>query len=389
MAVEAELRTVVIAGARPNFVKVAPLLRALRAAGAEPLLVHTGQHYDAAMSARFFADLDIPEPDVNLGVGSGSHASQTAGVMTTFDAWLHRQPVIHQVVTVGDVNSTLATTLVAVKKDIPVAHVEAGLRSRDRSMPEETNRVAVDALATWLFTPSADADQNLLAEGTHPSRIHMVGNIMVDSLLASLERARSTSIRDHLGLIDSFGLVTLHRPGLVDEPEVLRDVLSALHDIGDDLPLVFPVHPRTRNRIETNHLAVDSSRVRLIDPIGYLEFLCLESEASLVLTDSGGVQEETTVLGVPCLTLRPNTERPITVTHGTNRVVGLEPDDIRAAAANALASPPSAVRPPLWDGRTSERIASILASGSPDVSWTPPSTREQVSAPQYSFGRRP
>jgi UDP-N-acetylglucosamine 2-epimerase (non-hydrolysing) len=370
------MRSIVIAGARPNFVKVGPLLRALRTEEVEAVLVHTGQHYDRAMSDALFEDLNIPDPDVNLGVGSGTHAAQTARIMTSFDEWLAGNRA-DQVVTVGDVNSTLACALVAAKRGIPVAHVEAGLRSFDRSMPEEINRLAVDAVASWLFTPSADANENLLAEGADPSRIHMVGNIMVDSLLSSLEKARSSTVRQVLGIDGSFGLVTLHRPALVDEPQVLRGVVSALHDIGSDLPLVFPVHPRTRARIEANGFAVDGTRMRLIEPVGYLDFISLEAEASLVLTDSGGVQEETTVLGVPCLTLRENTERPITVTHGTNRVVGLDPDAIREGAAIALGGQAVAARPPLWDGRTSERIASILSAGAPDVSWVPPSVSER------------
>jgi UDP-N-acetylglucosamine 2-epimerase (non-hydrolysing) len=366
----------VIAGARPNFVKVAPLLRALRAQGANPVLVHTGQHYDRAMSDALFADLDIAAPDVNLGVRSGSHAEQTARVMTSFENWLEGTAV-DQILTVGDVNSTLACALVAAKRGTPVAHVEAGLRSYDRGMPEEINRLAVDALATWLFTPSADADENLLAEGADPSRIHLVGNIMVDSLLTSVHRAQASTIRRDLGLDTEFGLVTLHRPALVDDPRLLRDVLRALDDIGSDLPLVFPVHPRTRARMESEGISVDDEHVRLVEPVGYLDFLALEAAARLVLTDSGGVQEETTVLGVPCLTLRENTERPITVTHGTNRLVGLDPDEIRRGATAALSTPVHPRKPPLWDGRTSERIASVLMAGTRDVSWVPPVLAER------------
>ena len=364
-------RAAVIAGARPNFVKIAPLLRAMRADGIEALFIHTGQHYDRAMSDELLADLGLAEPDINLGVGSGSHASQTARVMTAFDSWLDEHAV-DQVVTVGDVNSTLACTLVAAKRSTPVAHVEAGLRSFDRTMPEEINRLVVDALATWLFTPSADASANLLAEGADSSRIHMVGNIMVDSLLASLDLARSSPIREELGLEGRFGLVTLHRPALVDDATVLRAVVAALHEIGTRLPLVFPVHPRTRQRLEANDVVVDSRKLRLVDPIGYLAFLRLESEAALVLTDSGGVQEETTVLGVPCLTLRENTERPITITHGTNRLVGLDPARICEGAMLALNGYIPRRRPPLWDGKTSERIVGILRDGIPEMSWVPP-----------------
>jgi UDP-N-acetylglucosamine 2-epimerase (non-hydrolysing) len=372
MVARPHVRSVVIAGARPNFVKVAPLLRALEASGSQALLVHTGQHYDATMSDALFRDLDIPAPDVNLGVGSGTHAVQTASVMTTFESWLEANPADH-VVTVGDVNSTLACTLVAAKRGLPVAHVEAGLRSFDRTMPEEINRLVVDALATWLFTPSMDANDNLLAEGVDPTRIHLVGNIMVDSLLASLEKARSSPIRRSLDIEGRFGLVTLHRPALVDSPDALAGVVSALDDIASELPLVFPAHPRTRKRMEENGIAVDPQRVLLIDPLGYLDFLLLEAEASLVLTDSGGIQEETTILGVPCLTLRENTERPITITHGTNTLVGLDPDAIRRAAERVLRGNARPSAPPLWDGRTSERIASILLLGTPEVSWLPPS----------------
>lgn len=360
---------IVIAGARPNFVKVAPLLRALRASGATPVLVHTGQHYDWAMSEALFVDLGIPPPDVNLGVGSGPHGAQTGKVMAAFEDWLDGNPG-DQVVTVGDVNSTVACALVAAKRGVPVAHVEAGLRSFDRTMPEELNRVCVDALATWLLTPSADADVNLLAEGVHPSRIHLVGNIMVDSLLESLPRAQETPVLERLGIEGEFGLVTLHRPALVDDVDRMGGVLGALRDIARSLPLVFPVHPRTRARIADAGGPADG--IRFVDPLGYLEFLHLESKASLVLTDSGGIQEETTVLGVRCLTLRRNTERPITITSGTNELVGLDPEAIRVAAARTLQRPVSPGRPPLWDGCTARRVAAILMAGTPEVDWVPP-----------------
>ncbi len=365
------MKAVVIAGARPNFVKIAPLLRALRAEGVTPTLVHTGQHYDWAMSEALFADLGIPSPDVNLEVGSGSQGNQIAKVISRFEAWLDEHSA-DQVIVVGDVNSTIATTLVAAKRWIPVAHVEAGLRSYDRTMPEEINRLAVDAIATWLFTPSADADENLLAEGVHPSRIHLVGNIMVDSLLHSLARAREIPVVDRLGLDRPFGLVTLHRPALVDNDARLNAVLGALREIAVDLPLVFPMHPRTRARLGDAAAMHADGRITFIDPVGYLEFLHLEAEASLVLTDSGGVQEETTVLGVPCLTLRENTERPVTITQGTNRLVGLGPKEIVAAAQSVLASKGPASLPPLWDGQTAPRVAAILAAGTPAVSWVPP-----------------
>jgi UDP-N-acetylglucosamine 2-epimerase (non-hydrolysing) len=365
------VKPIVIAGARPNFVKVAPLLRALTAEGARPVLVHTGQHYDWAMSESLFADLGIPPPDVNLGVGSGPQGAQTGRVMAAFEEWLNASGG-DQVITVGDVNSTIACALVAGKGGLPVAHVEAGLRSFDRTMPEELNRLAVDALATWLFTPSADADENLLAEGTHPSRIHLVGNIMVDSLRESLPRASDLQVLERLGIAEPFGVVTLHRPALVDNQHRMKAVLDALRDIARSLPLLFPVHPRTRARIGDAVDTSSSAGIRFIDPVGYLEFLNLESRASLVLTDSGGVQEETTVLGVPCLTLRENTERPITITEGTNELVGLDPDRIRAAAARTLGRSVAKRRPPLWDGRTAQRIAAILARGTPKVDWVPP-----------------
>jgi UDP-N-acetylglucosamine 2-epimerase (non-hydrolysing) len=365
------LRSVLIAGARPNFVKVAPLIRSLRAVGVEPLLVHTGQHYDWAMSESLFNDLGIPTPDVNLGVGSGPHGAQTAKVMMSFEEWLDGEAV-DQVVTLGDVNSTVACTLVATKRGLPVAHVEAGLRSFDRTMPEEANRLVVDALATWLFTPSADADENLRAEGVDSSRIHRVGNIMVDSLLTSLPRAMESNVRDRLGLDGHYGLVTLHRPALVDDLDRLRDVLGALADVSADLPLVFPVHPRTRERITAAGLDGAAGNTTFTDPVGYLDFLRLQADARLVLTDSGGVQEETTVLGVPCLTLRENTERPITISEGTNTLVGLDPDRIREAAKMALGRAGAPKRPPLWDGKTAERVAAILAAGQPTVEWVPP-----------------
>lgn len=363
---------IVIAGARPNFVKVAPLLRALRTQGAAPVLIHTGQHYDWAMSEALFEDLGIPAPDVNLGVGSGQQGAQTGRVMATFESWLDENPG-DQVVTVGDVNSTVACALVASKRGIPVAHVEAGLRSFDRSMPEEVNRLAVDALSTWLFTPSDDADENLLAEGAHPSRIHRVGNIMVDSLVANLPHAQGIPVIERLGLPEPFGLVTLHRPALVDDRARLTAVMGALREIALELPLVFPVHPRTRASLDGAGLAMAGDGITFIDPVGYLEFIHLESKATLVLTDSGGVQEETTVLGVPCLTLRENTERPITITHGTNQLVGLAPDRILSAAALAIGRTAEPRRPPLWDGRTAERTAAVLTVGTPAVQWVPPS----------------
>jgi len=359
------MRPVIIAATRPNFVKVAPLLHEFSARDQPAYLVHTGQHYDAAMSDRFFADLDIREPDANLGIGSGTHAEQTAGVMVAFERWAEANSP-DAVIVVGDVNSTAACAMVAAKVGIPVAHLEAGLRSFDRTMPEEVNRVIVDCLSTWHLTPSADADVNLLAEGVDPSRIHLVGNIMVDSLLKNLDRARALDIAP----AGEFGLVTLHRPALVDDPIRLAAMLAALRELSADLPLVFPVHPRTRERVAA--LGVDLGNIELRPPVGYLESICLQAAARLVLTDSGGLQEESTVLGTPCLTLRENTERPVTVTQGTNRLVGLDPHHVLAVARATLERREEPRRPPLWDGKTSARVLDVLSRGIPTVSWIPP-----------------
>jgi UDP-N-acetylglucosamine 2-epimerase (non-hydrolysing) len=363
---------VVVAGARPNFVKVAPILRAMRST-VDARLVHTGQHYDATMSGTFFGELDIPDPDVNLGVGSGSHAEQVARVMLAFEPWLRANPC-DAVVVVGDVNSTLACALVAAKLRIPVAHVEAGLRSFDRSMPEEANRVLTDALSDWLLTPSKDADDNLMNESIDPSRIFRVGNVMVDTLLENLDRALESDVLERLDVHGDYGLVTLHRPALVDDPERLGPVLEALGRIGRRLPLLFAAHPRTRASIATLW-GGRTNGVRLIEPQGYLGFLRLQASARLVLTDSGGVQEETTVLGVPCMTLRDNTERPITVTEGTNRLAGLDPDRIVHCAEQALRAPEPSGRPALWDGHTAERIVQVLTKGSPPEMTRPPVIR--------------
>ena len=349
-----------VVGARPNFMKLAPLVRALRGRPDwRHVIVHTGQHYDANMSQVFFDDLEIPAPDVHLGVGSGTHAQQTARVMLALeDVLVAHAPTL--VIVVGDVNSTLAASLVASKLDIPVAHVEAGLRSFDRTMPEELNRLLTDQLATLLLTPSPDADVNLQREGVPPERIHCVGNIMIDSLLHVLPRARASRAWERFGLDPGgYALVTLHRPANVDERDMLRDLLAVLERVGARLPVLFPVHPRTRKMIEEHGLT--PRRVRLVEPVGYRDFVALESAARLVLTDSGGIQEETTVLGVPCLTMRPNTERPVTVSAGTNRLVGREPAVIWAAVEDVLGSPmPSGPPPPLWDGQTAGRIVRVI-----------------------------
>jgi len=356
-----------VVGARPNFMKVAPIVAAMKRARTKfrPLVVHTGQHYDAAMSDSFFRDLELPEPDTHLGVGSASHAAQTAAVMERFEpVVLAEKP--DWVLVVGDVNSTLACALVCVKLGVKVAHVEAGLRSHDRTMPEEINRLLTDQIADLLLTPSADADANLRAEGIPQERIRFVGNVMIDSLLQNLERAKASQIKDELGVGEShYGVLTLHRPSNVDQRDTFARILSALESITKTLPVIFPVHPRTRKTIAelglTNRVAA-MTNLRLVDPLGYLDFLNLYSSARLVLTDSGGIQEETSFLNIPCLTLRENTERPITVELGTNVVVGTDTNRIIAAAGAALngSGKKTARSIPLWDGHASERILDAL-----------------------------
>ncbi|MFQ5601431.1 MAG: non-hydrolyzing UDP-N-acetylglucosamine 2-epimerase [Candidatus Krumholzibacteriia bacterium] len=351
-----------VVGARPNFMKIAPIAHRLREhPEVRHILVHTGQHYDANMSKVFFEDLEIPEPDIHLGVGSGSHSQQTARVMMAFEEVLQREKP-DLVVVVGDVNSTMAATLVASKLHVPVAHVEAGLRSFDREMPEEINRVVTDAIAELLLTPSRDGDENLIREGVDPSRIRFVGNVMIDSLLKFLPRARTTRAQAQFGLEPgNYCLVTLHRPSNVDARDTLEGLLALLGRIATRVPVLFAIHPRTRKMIREFHLKHDYPQLQLSDPIGYLEFLALEEGARLVLTDSGGIQEETTVLQVPCLTLRTTTERPVTVNEGTNRVVGQDPAVIWAAVEEILATPkPDGGVPQHWDGRTAERIVQAL-----------------------------
>ena len=358
------MQVVCVAGARPNFVKVKPVMDALEERGAKVVLVHTGQHYDAAMSDVFFAELGIRRPDHFLGAGSGTHAVQTSRVMTAFEP-LAAEVDPDVVVLFGDVNSTMACALVAAKLGLPLAHVEAGLRSRDRSMPEEINRLVTDRVSDYLFAPSADAVANLQAEGYPQEKIYLVGNVMVDTLLANADRAAARGTVAGLGLQPGqYGLVTLHRPANVDDPTVLGTLLAALAEISCSCPLVLPAHPRAADRLREAGLPVG---VRVIPPLGYLDFIALEASARLVLTDSGGVQEETTVLGVPCLTLRESTERPITLTEGTNRLVGRDPDHIVRMALEVLAAPPSRPRnPSLWDGHAGERIATALIVG-PDA----------------------
>jgi UDP-N-acetylglucosamine 2-epimerase (non-hydrolysing) len=352
-----------IAAARPNFMKVAPIYHVLREQDwCEPLLVHTGQHYDANMSDAFFADLRLPAPNQHLGVGSGTHAEQTGAVMVAYERiCLQERP--DWIVVVGDVNSTLACALVAAKLCIPLAHLEAGLRSGDRSMPEEVNRIVTDRLADLLWTPSLDADENLKAEGIAKDRIEFVGNIMIDAFELQRPQIMKLEVASRFGVgPKSFGIVTLHRPANVDDPAALNEVISVLCVVSQRLPLVFAVHPRTRARLQEFGLmeAVRRERgIRLSEPLSYNEFMNLVCDAKLAITDSGGIQEETTYLGIPCLTLRPNTERPITVTHGTNRLV--RPDTLAHMVGVVLDGDAQVTsRPDLWDGKTAGRVAQSL-----------------------------
>jgi len=348
---------VCVAGARPNFIKVKPVMDELEKRGADVRLVHTGQHYDDAMNDVFFRDLNLRAPDHHLGAGSGSHAAQTARVMIAFEELLGGLAT-DAVVVVGDVNSTLACALVGAKAGRVVAHVEAGLRSRDWAMPEEVNRVVADRVSDLLFAPSPDAVDNLRSEGYFDDQIHLAGNVMIDSLYANLDRALASGVLHRHGLSPGgYGLVTLHRPSNVDDPATLAGLLGALGTVAQRLPLVLPVHPRTASRLDS---AGVPAGLRLVPPAGYLDFIALQASARLVLTDSGGVQEETTALGVPCLTLRDSTERPITVSEGTNRVVGSDPRRIVDAAFAALTDPPAKRTPALWDGRAGARIAEVL-----------------------------
>ena len=357
-----------VVGARPNFIKIAPLMAEMAARRAFcPVLIHTGQHYDQKMSAIFFEELRLPKPDIDLGVGSGSHAEQTAGVMVAFEKLCAAQhPDL--VLVVGDVNSTLACSLVAAKLGLPLAHVEAGLRSRDRAMPEEINRLVTDTLADYLFTTSRDADDNLKAEGIAAEKIFFVGNVMIDTLLKHLTKAkeRTKLARQQLGIHQhqDYAVLTLHRPANVDSPSCLAQLLKAIAFIQTRLPIIFPVHPRTRKQLEqlgfTPKLAALPNLITC-EPLGYLDFLALLQQAKLVLTDSGGLQEETTVLGVPCLTLRENTERPVTVSQGTNTLVGMDTAKIIAAAQEIMHNGGKAGRiPDHWDGKAAQRIIDIL-----------------------------
>ena len=356
-----------VVGARPNFMKIAPVIKALvNKKGVRQILVHTGQHYDTNMSAIFFAQLGIPASDINLGVGSGSHAVQTAQIMTRLEnVLLEENP--DMVLVPGDVNSTLAAALVCAKLLIPIGHVEAGLRSFDRTMPEEINRLVTDQIADLLFTPSIDGDENLIREGIAPEKIHFVGNVMIDTLVRLLPEARlrwpalcsTLKIEDH-----PYVLVTLHRPSNVDEPMMLAKIMETLEDISKKIHIIFSIHPRTRARIAESGLRIsENRRFQMIEPLGYMDFLSLQQRAKLVITDSGGIQEETTYLGVPCLTVRENTERPVTVSIGTNILVGQDMSRLRSEVDRILdGGVKRCAVPSLWDGKASERIADIIVS---------------------------
>ena len=355
-----------VAGARPNFVKLAPLVRALEHREELPYqVIHTGQHYDDALSAKFFRTLGIPDPDINLDVGSGTHGAQTARIMERFEALLLDEPPV-AVVVFGDVNSTLACTIAASKLHIPIVRVEAGLRSFDRSMPEEINRIVTDVLADLLLVSEPSGLVNLGHEGIPAEKIHFVGNIMIDSLRRMLPLAEQRRAHEHFGLeTGNYALLTMHRQSNVDHPEVLARLMGLFDEIAAQIPVLFSIHPRTRRRIETlgDRFKARSSAFQLVEPLDYLDSLCLQKHARIVLTDSGGIQEESTVLGVPCLTLRENTERPITVEYGSSTLVGNDSKLIRDALEAILAGNYKQSQPiPLWDGHTAERIADILAT---------------------------
>jgi UDP-N-acetylglucosamine 2-epimerase (non-hydrolysing) len=355
------MKIISIVGARPNFMKIAPLMKVFKECSEiDPVLVHTGQHYDERMSDLFFRQLGIPKPDINLEVGSDTHAQQTAAIMMKFESvMLEHKP--DAVLVVGDVNSTIACGLVAVKLGVKLIHVEAGLRSFDRTMPEEINRVLTDSISDMLFCTEQSGVDNLACEGVPREKIFLVGNVMIDTLLNNKAKAESSTILDDIGLKSgAYAVLTLHRPSNVDDPKVLKNILDAIDTIKNDTPIVFPIHPRTRKSLETLSLdkrLMDMTNIHLVEPLGSLDFLKLLSSARLVLTDSGGIQEETTILKIPCLTLRENTERPITVEMGSNRIVGTSAQDIISAYRQILNDPKViSSTPPLWDGRAAERI---------------------------------
>ena len=359
------MKIINVVGARPNFMKVAPLHRVLSATdGIESRIVHTGQHYDEKMSDIFFEQLGMPEPDVYLGVGSGSHAQQTARIMVAFEEVMEAEAP-DLVVVVGDVNSTLACALVATKLHVPVAHVEAGLRSGDRRMPEEINRVMTDSIADLLFVTEQSGVDNLKREGIADERIHLVGNLMIDSLVAFRERAAQVDIIEQLGVEpQSYVLMTMHRPSNVDHAEGIAALVETIERLAAERTVVFPIHPRTKNRIAEfgyTDKVMTMSNLKLLEPLGYLQFLRLMEEAAVVVTDSGGIQEETTFLGVPCLTLRENTERPITIEMGTNELMALDPAQIQQRVTEVTDTSYKPQQPPYWDGAAAERIVKVIA----------------------------
>lgn len=367
-------RFAIVAGARPNFMKIAPILRELdEQPGVQTTLIHTGQHYDRNLSDVFFEELGIRKPDISLGVGSGSHARQTADVMVAIegvlaDAAKNGKP-FDRVIVVGDVNSTMAATVAATKVHVPVAHVEAGLRSFDKNMPEEINRMLTDSVSDLLLCSEPAGVENLMKEGHDPGNVHLVGNVMIDTLLTQVERAKAQDTLARLGLDPAgYGVITLHRPSNVDECETLKALLQVLVDISQRLPLVFPVHPRTRARMESfglDSIIREASAIRLLEPQGYLDFLCLTSQARVIVTDSGGLQEESTALGVPCLTMRANTERPITCTDGTGTLIGSSAVELREQFELVLSGKYKVGKcPELWDGHAAKRIAEVLMRGS-------------------------
>jgi UDP-N-acetylglucosamine 2-epimerase (non-hydrolysing) len=359
------MHLLVVAGARPNFMKVAPILNESARRGHRTTLVHTGQHYDAAMSDVFFDELGIAPPDFHLGIGSAPHTQQTAAIMLAFDAVI-RDTQPDWVVVVGDVNSTLACALVAAQHRVRLAHVESGLRSRDRSMPEELNRIVVDHLSDLLLAPSADAIDNLAAEGIEPQRVALVGNVMIDTLNSLKDRAGKRQIIQALQLKpNGYGLVTMHRPSNVDNPARFSSLIGALIEVSQKIPLIYPAHPRVHDALSTFALP---PQFRVIEPVGYLDSIALQMHAALVMTDSGGIQEETTALGIPCLTLRTTTERPITIHEGTNQLVGVEPQAIIDSAMLVLANPAVRRSPSLWDGLAAGRILDRIEAIGPESS---------------------